>query len=542
MRSFRVIDIVALIVICAITSSCNSGKHQALGIFRYNESSGISTLDPAFARNLALMWPAHQLFNTLIEVDDSLKLQPSLATRWEISQDRLKLIFHLRTDVFFHDDGCFVNSKGRRLVAADVVYSFQRIIDKNTASPGAWIFNGHIDSLIPFTAIDDSTFQIKLLKPFHPILGILTMPYCSVVPKEAVEKYGSDFRKHPVGTGPFAFLAWEEGQALVLKRNPNYFEKDNSGIRLPYLSGVKVTFNQSKAAEFLEFQQHRLDFINDVDPSFKDELLTRKGNLRKEWLNKLQLFKSPYLNVEYLGILMDTSDVLLNASPMRMLAFRKAMSYAIDRQKLVFYLRNSIGVPAEQGFVPPGLPGGGNVTGYHYDPIMARKLLSEAGIISDSINVIKLVTVPAYANLGTYIVSQLNLCGIPAQVDVVQKSLLLEQMAKSQVLFFRGSWIADYPDAENYLSVFYGNNPAPPNYTRFQNAEYDKLYETAIAEENDSLRNRLYSKMDEIIMQQAPVIPLWYDMVLHLVQNDVKGFSSNKRNMLELRRVRKMKE
>jgi peptide/nickel transport system substrate-binding protein len=488
------------------------------------------------------MWPAHQLFNTLIEVDDSLKLQPSLATRWEISQDRLKLIFHLRTDVLFHDDGCFVNSKGRRLVAADVVYSFQRIIDKNTASPGAWIFNGHIDSLIPFTAIDDSTFQIKLLKPFHPILGILTMPYCSIVPKEAVEKYGSDFRKHPVGTGPFAFLAWEEGQALVLKRNPNYFEKDNSGIRLPYLSGVKVTFNQSKAAEFLEFQQHRLDFINDVDPSFKDELLTRKGNLRKEWLNKLQLFKSPYLNVEYLGILMDTSDALLNASPMRMLAFRKAMSYAIDRQKLVFYLRNSIGVPAEQGFVPPGLPGGGNVTGYHYDPIMARKLLREAGIISDSINVIKLVTVPAYANLGTYIVSQLNLCGIPAQVDVVQKSLLLEQMAKSQVLFFRGSWIADYPDAENYLSVFYGNNPAPPNYTRFQNAEYDKLYETAIAEENDSLRNLLYSKMDEIIMQQAPVIPLWYDMVLHLVQNDVKGFSSNKRNMLELRRVRKMKE
>jgi len=539
MRSFRLTDIVALLVIFTITSSCNSGKHQAEGIFRYNESSGISTLDPAFARNLALMWPAHQLYNTLIEVDDSLNLQPSLATRWEISKDRLILIFHLRTDVLFHDDDCFTNRKGRKLVAADIVYSFQRIIDKNTASPGAWIFNGHIDSLIPFRAIDDSTFQIKLLKPFHPILGILTMPYCSIVPKEAVLKYGSDFRKHPVGTGPFAFLAWEEGQALMLKRNPNYFERDNSGVRLPYLSGVKVTFNQSKAAEFLEFQQHRLDFINDVDPSFKDELLTRKGNLRKEWLNKLQLFKSPYLNVEYLGILMDTSDALLNASPMRMLAFRKAMSYAIDRQKLVFYLRNSIGVPAEQGFIPPGLSGGGNVTGYHYDPIMARKLLSEAGITSDSINVIKLVTVPAYANLGTYIVSQLNLCGIPAQVDVVQKSLLLEQMAKSQVLFFRGSWIADYPDAENYLSVFYGKNPAPPNYTRFQNKEYDKLYETAIAEENDSLRNNIYSKMDEIIMQQAPVIPLWYDMVLHLVQNDVKGFSSNKRNMLELRRVRK---
>ena len=112
-------------------------------------------------------------------------------------------------------------------------YSFNRIIDKEVASPGAWIFNGKADTQEPFKAIDDSTFQLKLLRPYNPILGIVSMQYCSVVPKEAVEKYGTDFRRHPVGTGPFRFVAWEEGQALVLKKNPCYFETDSAGSRRP---------------------------------------------------------------------------------------------------------------------------------------------------------------------------------------------------------------------------------------------------------------------------------------------------------------------
>ena len=233
-------------------------------------------------------------------------------------------MFHLRSDVFFHDDAVFVNGKGRKLNATDVVYSFNRIIDANTASPGAWIFNSRVDTVLPFSAIDDSTFRIKLVKPFQPILGILSMQYCSIVAKEAVEKYGKDFRRHPVGTGPFAFTAWEEGQALILKKNDHYFETDSSGYRLPYLDGVKVNFYDSKATEFLEFQQQRLDFINDLDPSFKDEILTKTGHLKKEWEGKLKLDKHPYLNIEYLGILADTSNDLVKNSPLRFNKIRQA--------------------------------------------------------------------------------------------------------------------------------------------------------------------------------------------------------------------------
>jgi peptide/nickel transport system substrate-binding protein len=148
---------------------------------------------------------------------------------------------------------------------------------------------------------------------------------------------------------------------------------------------------------------------------------------------------------------------------------------------------------------------------------------------------IKLVTVPTYSELAGFIARELANVGIPIVVDVVQKSLLLEQTANSRALFFRASWIADYPDAENYLSVFYSKNPAPPNYTRYANPTFDKLYDEAMLITNDSLRNIQYQKMDELIIQDAPVVPLWYDQVIRLVRPCITGFFPNSLNMLELR-------
>ena len=140
--------------------------NTAKNIFHYNEQSGIATLDPAFAKNQSIMWAVHQIYNTLVQTDDSLHMVPSLAKSWDISADNLTFIFHLRNDVFFHDNDAFPNGKGRKLTAQDVVYSFKRIIDKNTASSGAWIFNGRVDPLNAFTAIDDTTFQLKLAGAF----------------------------------------------------------------------------------------------------------------------------------------------------------------------------------------------------------------------------------------------------------------------------------------------------------------------------------------------------------------------------------------
>jgi peptide/nickel transport system substrate-binding protein len=116
--------------------------------------------------------------------------------------------------------------------------------------------------------------------------------------------------------------------------------------------------------------------------------------------------------------------------------------------------------------------------------------------------------------------------------------LLLEQTAKSKATFFRGSWIADYPDAENYMSMFYSKNPAPPNYTRYKNPAFDELYEEALLENNDSVRFRLYREMDQLVINDAPVVPLFYDMVIHLVNKNVHGIQTNALNLLELRWVK----
>jgi peptide/nickel transport system substrate-binding protein len=524
-------------------SSCKNHKHPDKQIFRYNESSGLASLDPAFAKNKQVMWATHQLYNTLIEIDSNMQMHPSLATHWDIADDNLVFTFYLRNDVFFTDDACFTNGKGRQLTAYDVEFSFKRIVDKATASPGAWIFNNRVDSLNGFKAIDDTTFQLKLVSPFQSILGILSMQYCTIIPKEAVEKYKTDFRRHPVGTGPFQFVAWEEGQALILKKNEHYFEKDAAGNSLPYLDGIKVSFYDSKATEFLEFQQKRLDFIDDIDPSFKDEVLTKTGQLKKTWEGKIKLHKHPYLNIEYLGILVDGENELVKHSPLRLQKIRQAINYGFNRKKMMLYLRNSIGIAAESGFVPAGLPSFDSVAvkGYHYDITKAKQLLAEAGFPEGrNLPEIKLLTIPIYGDLGTYIANDLLQVGIKVRVEVIQKSLLMEQTSKSQAPFFRGSWIADYPDAENYLSVFYGKNPAPPNYTRYKNAAYDLLYEKALSEKNDSLRFKLYQQMDRMVINDAPVVPLWYDMAIHLVHLNIENFYPNSLNLLELRRVKKL--
>ena len=208
---------------------------------------------------------------------------------------------------------------------------------------------------------------------------------------------------------------------------------------------------------------------------------------------------------------------------------------------MVLYLRNSMGIPAQSGFVPAGLPSFDSlkVQGYRYDPEKSRKLIAEAGFTPGNMPVIKLQTIPVYSEIASYVARQLEEIGFRVEVDVVQKSLLLELTSNSRTPFFRGSWIADYPDAENYLSVFYSKNPAPPNYTRYNNPAFDAVFEKALTETNDSIRYRFYQEADRIMMEDAPVVPLWYDEAVHLVQPYVKDFYPNALNLLELRKTRK---
>jgi peptide/nickel transport system substrate-binding protein len=531
-----------LLLLLFLLSTCKNNTSTSVNkkVFKYNQPSGISSLDPAFARDQANIWAVHQLYNGLVQFDKHLNIVPCIAKRWHISEDGLTYTFHLRNDVHFIDHEVFPHGKGRRVTAKDVAYSFSRIIDAKTASPGAWIFNGKVSEQNPFEAVDDTTFILRLQNAFRPMLSILSMEYTYVIAKEAVTKYGKDFRNNPVGTGAFKLKVWKEGSVMILVKNENYFEQDKEGKPLPYLDGVKISFIESKETQYLKFLQGEIDFMSGLDKSYINELLTSEGNLKPKHSGKIAMLKAPFLNTEYLGILSDENNELLKNHPLKNKLVRQSINYGFDRKEMIRYLRNNIGVAANAGFIPAGLPSfdSTKVKGYDYNPEKARRLLAEAGIkdgkgFPETI----LYMSAAYEDLGIYIQQQLKNLGLNFKLELVPGAFLREQMAKSKAVFFRGSWIADYPDAESYLAMFYSKNDAPPNYTRFSNKDFDILYEKAINENNDSLRYFLYQEMDRILIEEAPVVPLFYDEVVRFVRNDVKGMEPNAMNLLELKEV-----
>lgn len=530
---------------CLLLIAACKGETETDGkkVFNINLDQNVTSLDPAFARNQNAIWMINQIFNGLVQVDTALNTIPCIAKTWQMSDDGLTYTFNLRDDVYFQDDPLFKDGKGRKVVAEDFAYSFNRLIDPKVASSGGWIFSDKIKDANSFKALNDSTFQITLLKPFPAFMELLTAQYCSVVPQEVVEHYGKDFRNHPVGTGPFKFKYWKEDEILVLLKNENYWEKDGE-TRLPYLDAVKVTFISDKQSAFMNFIKKDLDFFNSVDGSYRDDIMTKSGKMTSKYRGKFQLIKGPYLCTEYVGILVDTTNALVKNSPLRFKKVRQAINYAIDKPKLIKYLRNSVGTPATAGFIPRGMPGfdSTRVKGYDYQPALAAKLLAEAGYPNGKgMPEVMLSTSTTYKDLIEFIQAELNTLGIKVKVDVTPNASLRDLMAKNEVNFFRGSWIADYPDGENFLSVFYAKNKVPfgPNYTGYFNKEFDKLFEQSYFENDAKKRYELYYKMDNMVMEYASIVPILYDQSVTMLQNNISGYPINALSLMILKRVKK---
>lgn len=532
-----------LLAVLVLAISCNNRRTNATDqqVFHLNYSSGsLESIDPAFAKDLYIMWTVHMVYNTLVETDTALHVVPSLARSWDVSKDGMMYTFHLRDDIYFHNNPLFPAGRGRKMTAADVAYSFSRLVDPSTASPGAWIFNDRIASVDPFTAPDDSTFILRLRKPFRPMVSMLSMPYCSIVPREVVTHWGKAFRNHPCGTGPFRFDYWDEGNVLTLLRNEHYWEQDGEGRALPYLDALSISFVDSKASEFLMFLQGKLDFVHSIDGSFKDLVLRKDGTLQPSFRSRFKLKRQTYLNTEYIGFLLDTTKNVPERSPVRYKLVRQAMNYAIDRQKIVTYFKNGAGIPATGGFTPTGIAGFDTAAhyGYRYDPAKAAELLQQAGFPNGKgLAPLVLLTPENFADIVNFIATQLQEIGIDARIETIQPNILRQQMSRSNAVCFRAQWIADYPDAETYLSVFNSSFPAPPNYTRYNNPLFDRMYEES-TRLPDTARWQLYRRMDSIAIHDAPIMPLYYEQLLHFTQNRVQGFVSNPMALIETKHVR----
>lgn len=525
-----------ILFILIIISSCSKEKNQFADsqVFRYNEHSNITSLDPVFAKDQRNIWAVNQLFNGLVQLDDSLRVQPDIARIWTISEDGKTYKFTLRNDVYFHKHLLFGKDSTRIVKANDFEFSFNRLLNKKVASPGGWV----LQNVASFKAENDSTFIINLKQAFPPFLGLLAMKYCSVVPKEAVRYFGNNFRANPIGTGPFKFKLWVENTKLVLRKNPLYYEKDIKGKQLPYLEAVAITFLPDKQSEFLQFIQGNIDFMKSLDASYKDDILNTNGTLKEKHKGKIIMQTGAYLNTEYLGVYME-GEVKY---PTKSKLIRQAINYGFDRKKMIKFLRNGIGTPATSGFIPKGLPSFNNQKGYTYQPEKAAALvLQYVKETGDENPEITITTNGNYLDLCEFIQRELQNIGLQTKVDVIPPSTLRQGKASGKLPVFRASWIADYPDAENYVSLFYSKNFTPngPNYTHFKNEIFDNLYEESIKEVDVKKRYQLYQKMDSIIIEEAPIIPLYYDEVIRFSQKNIKGLGINPIDLLSLKTVRK---
>ena len=520
-----------LIALLIIFSSCEERNSIDLNtVFRYNEHKNINSLDPIFAKDIANIQAVNQLFNGLVEMDKELNVVPSVAKSWKISENGKLYTFIINTSVEFHPHPSL---EKRNVTAYDFEYSFNRLLDPKNASPGRWIF----DKVDNFEAKNDSIFQIKLKNPFNAFLGLLTMKYCSVVPKNVVEFYDDDFRSNPIGTGPFKFKRWEENIKLVLRKNENYFQKDSIGNQLPYLEAVSITFLPEKQSEFLQLVKGKIDFISGLDNSYKDEIITNDGRLNEFYKDKIKMLRGPYLNTEYLAFFLKSEKNEIKSE-----LIRKAINIGFDKRKMLKFLRNGVGIPAEAGFIPSGLPGYKKNNINKYNTELAKSYVSNYKEKYNSTPSLTLTTSSNYLDLCEFIQKELEKLGIEINIDVIPGSALKQAKANGKLDFFRASWIADYPDAENYLSLFYSKNLAPdgPNYTHFSNDEYDRMYENSLRETNPEKSKLLYQKMDSIITSKSIIVPLFYDEVVRFISKNVVGMEINATNLLDLRNVRKV--
>ncbi len=522
---------IGLNILLACQSKDESEKSHL--VFRYNEHSDITSLDPAFAKDQRNIWAVHQLYNTLVSLDNDLNLKPELAKSWVISENGLTYTFRLREDVYFHQNDILPNTK-HKLIAEDVVYSLQRLTNPQLASPGSWIMKP-VESI---KSIDEHTLQIKLNQNFPAFLGLLSMKYCSVIPEE-VKTGKIDFRENPIGTGPFQFKRWIPQEKMVFRKNPLYFEEDKNGEQLPYLEAIAITFLPDKQSEFMQFIQGNLDFMSGLDVSYKDELLMSDGRLNPKYEDKISLKKSPYLNTEYVGFfLADSTSNIYHKN------LRKALNYGFDRKKMLKYLRNGIGIPANQGFIPKGLPGFSHLNGFNYQPEKAKNLISEyKNQTGDQNPEITISTNAQYVDLIEFIQAEMQELGVRVNINVLPASTLRQKRSAGQLDAFRASWIADYPDAQNYLSLFYSENKSPngPNYTHFESKPYDSLYEAALETHQVKKRVFIYKQLDSLIIENASIIPLYYDEVIRFKHHNIKGLGINPVNLLDLKKVYKTK-
>ena len=543
------------------------GDREYGGAFKINERDEFQSLFPYGIVDAVSHRIASQIYEGLVTLNaKDLSISPRIAESWEISDDGTEYTFHLKSGCYFHDDSCFPEGKGREIKASDFKYSFELLCTENINDSitnlmfartfkdkvkGANEFyeaskNGKPDfDLAGVTVVDDYTITITLDQPSASFIYILAYPAASVVAKEAVDKYGDMLI---VGSGPFAFadfyeeadeLTGEPVDKLILVRNNNYHGVDTFGNQLPYLDSIVISFYNSQKRELALFQEKNLDMILGLPAESVRDIVEQQIAYFERKPPIFILERSADMSTQFYEFNLH-NEVFSDAGNGKKV--RQAISYAIDRDKIIEkVLSGEAYGPGIYGITPPSFKDYNNssIKGYSFDPDKARALLAEAGYPDgEDFPTIKLeLNSGGFRNTSVAFEIQKQLSSvlnINLELEIVPMSRLLEDRRNAKGDMFRRAWIADYPSPENFLLLLYGKNvpddinePSFLNSTRYINPAFDELYEKGIAA--DSLRERYdyFAKAEQLAMNDAPVLILWYDEQYRLLQSNIHNFYIN---------------
>lgn len=533
------------------TTKTAIGGVQYGGNFRFMSSEKVSTLFPLSIVDVYANRISSQIFQGLLKIDpNGTKVLPSLAESFEVSDDAKTYTFKIRKGVYFHDNECFSDGKGREVTAHDFKFSLDMACSSNSQNNMGWLLTNKIvggnehaektkdggasDGVTGIQVADNYTLKITLNKPFSAFDKLITHSGLGVFPKEAVEKYGDDLGNHPVGTGAFVLDEFTD-EKVVLKRNNNYWEKDNFGNQMPFLDNVTMTYAKDKKDELLSFRKEEIDLVLDIPVDEIDNVLGELEDAKSNVKHKVDSKSS--MSIQYYAFAHESG-------PFKDKNVRLAFNLALDRTALVESWLKGEGWPSENGFVPTmeNYPYE-SVKGYSYNLAKAKSLMKSAGYANGR----GFPTIDLFVNTkegsgvfklaeGVAFSLKQNL-GVNVNVKLVTIEERGEAVKKGNAIFWRTGWVADYPDPENFLNLFYGGNISTGdinvNPFKYNNPVFDAKFEAALAEPDAEKRMNMMAECDQIVIDDAVVMPLLTDDFITMINLKVRKFQSNEMEQMD---------
>ena len=455
------------------------------------------TLDPHLVTDTTSAGLVVELFSGLVALNTDLQLVPDIAERWDISEDGKVYTFYLRDNAKFHD--------GKSITAGDFKWSIERSANPDTASPVAdtylsdivgleAVLEGEKTDISGIKVIDEQTLQIEIDAPKAYFLAKLTYPTAYVLDKDNVEAGGRSWADTPNGSGPFKLKEYRIGERIILERNENYYREP------PYLESVSMNLAGGQAMAMYENDEIDITGVGLFD---LDRILDPA-----EELNKELVVAPPDFSISYVGF---------NASepPFDDPKFRQALTHAVNKELIAKEVLSELVEPA-YGILPPGFPGyNPGLTGLEFDAEKARQLLAESKYPDAETRPRIVVTVPGTGgtiglDLEVVIEMWKQELGVEVEIQQVEWATYLQDLNQQKFQAYAGlGWEADYPDPQDFLDILF-HTESSLNHGKYSNLELDQILEEARIEPDVNRRLELYHIAEEVIVQDAPWLPLWY--------------------------------